>query len=128
MKYYLKKYVDLSYEKAIERVKEELKKVGFGVLTEIDAKATMKAKLNKDMKEYIILGACNPNFAHQALEFQKEIGLLLPCNVIVYLDENNKTVVSAIDPTVALKIVGEDSIVDIASEVKNSLNQVLENL
>lgn len=128
MKYYLKRKVDISYEEAIKKVKSELKKVGFGVLTEIDAKATMKEKLNKDMNEYVILGACNPNFAHQALEFEKEIGLLLPCNIIVYLNDDNETVVSAIDPTVALKIVGDDSIVEIANEVKLSLKQVINNI
>ena len=89
------KEVNLSFEEAIPRVKEELKKEGFGVLTEIDVKKVLKEKLNVDFKKYQILGACNPPFAYQTLQAEEEIGLLLPCNVIIY--ENNKAHLVVLD-------------------------------
>ena len=95
--YGFKKETNLNYEKAIDHVKAELQKEGFGVLTEIDVKATLKKKLDVDYDKYIILGACNPEFAYQALQAETDIGLLLPCNVIVY-EKDNKTVISIIKP------------------------------
>ena len=124
MSYGYSKEVDLSYEDALTRIEEELKERGFGVLTEIDVKATMKKKLDKDMNNYKILGACNPPFAHQALGMEKEIGLLLPCNVIVYTNDDNRTVVSAINANAMLSVVGDDpKIQEVASEVTNRLRE-----
>ena len=97
MNYGISKTLDISYEQAIEKVTEELKKQGFGILTTIDVKETLKKKLDVDFNKYIILGACNPPFAYEALKAEEQIGLLLPCNVIVYKKEG-KTVVSAFNP------------------------------
>jgi len=122
MNYGYSKTVDMTYTEALEKVEAELKERGFGVLTEIDVKATMKKKLDKDMNEYKILGACNPPFAHQALEQEREIGLLLPCNVIVYTNDDGNTVVSAVNAEAMLSIVGEDE------EMQNIAAQVSERL
>ena len=100
--YFFSKTVDSSFGEAIERVTEELKKEGFGVLTEIDVQTTMKNKLDVNFRSYKILGACNPNFAYQALQAEKNIGLMLPCNVIVQDAGDGKTEVAAIDPLVAM--------------------------
>ena len=121
------KKVDLSFNQAIEKTKEELKKEGFGILTEIDVKATLKKKLDADFDDYIILGACNPPFAYKALQAEKEIGLLLPCNVIVYRD-NNETFVSAILPTIAMSMVENDKLKGIAIEVEDKLKKVVDAL
>ena len=104
--YGISKHVDLIYEEAVERVRVTLKEEGFGVLTEIDVKKTLKTKLDADFRNYIILGACNPPIAHQALQTELELGLLLPCNVTVYEADDGKTVVSAIDPIAALGVAG----------------------
>jgi uncharacterized protein (DUF302 family) len=104
MNYGYSKSVELDFDDAVARTKEELKKEGFGVLTEIDVKKTLKEKLDVNYDDYIILGACNPPFAHKALEAEKEIGLLLPCNVIVYR-KDDKTYVSAINPVEAMSVV-----------------------
>jgi len=125
MKYSYKKQTSLSFDEAIEKVKTELTKEGFGVLTEIDVKATMKKKLNVDYENYIILGACNPEFADKALQADKQIGLLLPCNVIVYEDDG-KTFVSAILPSVAMSMVDTQNICDIAQEVEDKLKRVVD--
>jgi uncharacterized protein (DUF302 family) len=124
MQYGFSKTVNLSYEQAIEKVTEELKKEGFGVLTTIDVKETLKKKLDVDFKKYVILGACNPPFAHKALQAEEEIGLLLPCNVIVY-EKENKTVVSIFDPMVMMRVLDNESIKPIAEEVKQRLQRVL---
>jgi len=100
--YNYKKSVTLSYADAVAKVKDELKKEGFGVLTEIDVKQTLKTKLNIDIDDYIILGACNPPLAHQALTAERDIGVLLPCNIIVYV-QGGKTFISAVLPTVQLR-------------------------
>ena len=115
-------------EEAESAVTEALKKVGFGVLTRIDVAATLKAKLDIDKAPYVILGACNPKIAHQALEMEPELGLLLPCNVIVYRDEADRTVISAIDPREMLSVVGRDDMETIAAEVKTLLNEALASL
>lgn len=127
MEYGIKKEVTSSYEEAIEKVKEALSKEGFGVLTEIDVKATLKKKLDVDFDKYIILGACNPNFAYQALQSEQDIGLLLPCNVIVY-EKQNKVYVNAIDPSVAMNFVENDKLSIIANEVRERLVNVIYNL
>ncbi|HZO18575.1 MAG TPA: DUF302 domain-containing protein, partial [Gemmatimonadaceae bacterium] len=110
--------VDLPYETAVARTRDALAKEGFGVLTEIDVRATLKKKLDVDTRPYIILGACNPTFAHQALTAERDIGLLLPCNVIVYeADEPGKSVVAAMDPVEALALTGNEDVRPIADEV-----------
>src|SRR3990172_9264037 len=118
----------LAYPEAVEATKSALQKEGFGVLTEIDVKETIKKKLNKEFRKYVILGACNPPLAYQALTTETEIGLLLPCNVIVYEGKDGKTVVSAQDPEAALSIVGNQAIVPVAKEARERLVRVIESL
>lgn len=118
--------VAADYEHAVERTREELAKEGFGVLTEIDVRATMKKKLDVDFRPYIILGACNPPLAYKALSAERDIGLLLPCNVIVYAgDEPNTSVVAAMDPVEALALAGNESIKPVAEDVRARLERVL---
>lgn len=124
MSYGYKKKVNLPYAQALEKTKEELKKEGFGVLTEIDVKATLKKKLDVDYDNYVILGACNPPFAYQALKSERDIGLLLPCNVIVY-EDGGATYVSAIVPTVAMSMVQNEELGSIAVEVEQKLEKVV---
>jgi uncharacterized protein (DUF302 family) len=128
MSYSISKVVDLTYDEALEKVTDELKKEGFGVLTEIDVKATLKEKLAVDVPKYKILGACNPPFAHKALKAEPDVGLLLPCNVVVYESESGETTVAAINAEAMLSIVGRDDIVPIAQEVNNRLNRVIDNM
>lgn len=125
MHYGFSKMVDMPYEQAIEKVTAELKKEGFGVLTTIDVKETLKQKINVDFKKYIILGACNPPIAHKALQEEEELGLLLPCNVIVY-EKDNKTIVSIFDPLVMQEIIDNENMKPVAEEVKQKLQRVLE--
>ena len=124
MQYGFSKTVDMSYEQTIEKVTAELKKEGFGVLTSIDVKETLKQKINVDFKKYTILGACNPPIAHRALLEEEELGLLLPCNVIVY-EKDNKTQVSIFDPMVMTWIMENDNMKPIATEVQEKLQRVL---
>lgn len=124
MQYGFSKTVDMSFEQAIEKVTVELKKEGFGVLTSIDVKETLKQKINVDFKKYTILGACNPPIAHKALQEEEELGLLLPCNVIVY-EKDNKTRVSIFDPMVMTWIIENDQMKPIATEVQERLQRVL---
>ena len=128
MTYYFAKEIELNFEEAIVRVTEELKKEGFGVLTEIDVKATLKKKLDVDFRNYRILGACNPPFAHQALLAEPHIGLMLPCNVVVQEGENGKTLVSAIDPTASMQAVNNPSLGEVAEQVQSKLQKVIENV
>ena len=128
MSYNISKEVDLSYDEALEKVTDELKKEGFGVLTEIDVKKTLKEKLDVDVSRYKILGACNPPFAHKALQAEPEVGLLLPCNVIVYESENGVTKVAAINAQAMLSIIGRDDIEPIAKEVNDRLKRVIDNI
>lgn len=116
--------VNLSYREAIERTRAALKEQGFGVLTEIDVRQTMKEKLGADFRPYVILGACNPPLAHRALTAELEIGLLLPCNVIVYEDDGG-SVVEVMDPEAALGIVDNPAIEPIAREAKERLQRVI---
>ena len=124
MQYGFSKTVDMPYEQTIEKVATELKKEGFGVLTSIDVKETLKQKIDVDFKKYIILGACNPPIAHKALQEEEELGLLLPCNVIVY-EKDNKTRISIFDPMVMTWIMENDNIKPIATEVQERLQRVL---
>lgn len=119
--------VRLPYEQAVERVREALSAEGFGVLSEIDVRATLKQKLDADFRPYIILGACNPPMALRALTAEQHIGLLLPCNVIVYAaDDEGSSVVAAVDPEVSLGRVGNDALAPLAAEVKARLRRVLD--
>jgi len=124
MHYGFSKTVDLPFGQTIEKVTAELKKEGFGVLTSIDVKETLKQKINVDFKKYTILGACNPPIAHKALQEEEELGLLLPCNVIVY-EKDDKTRVSIFDPLVMTWIVENDQMKSIATEVQEKLQRVL---
>ncbi len=127
MDYNHKKQVNLGYEAAVQKVRDELKKEGFGVLTEIDVKATLKNKLNVDFDKYIILGACNPPFAYEALKAERDIGLLMPCNVIVY-EEGGKTSVAAVKPTMTMTLVGNPKLEKIAREVEGKLNKAIDSV
>ena len=127
MKYGYAKQTPLLFNEAVAKTKEELAKEGFGVLTEIDVKATMEKKLGLDYDNYIILGACSPPFADKALKLEKEIGLLLPCNVIVYEKDENVNV-SAIVPSVAMGMVENPKLNEIAQEVENKLKKVIDGI
>jgi len=127
MEYGYKKKVRGSFEEVLWKTREELTKEGFGVLTEIDVKATLKKKLDADFDNYIILGACNPPFAYQALQAEKDIGLLLPCNIIVYEDAG-EVYVSAIVPTVAMNMVENEKLGSIATEVEKKLKKVVDSI
>lgn len=119
--------VALPYAEAVERTKAALKEQGFGVLTEIDVKATMKAKLGIDFRPYMILGACNPPLAHRALSAELGLGLILPCNVIVYEADDGGSVVEMFDPQVGLGLVGNPALEPIAREAKDRLRTALES-
>jgi len=124
-KYAFGKTVKMSYDEAITRATEALAKEGFGVLTEIDVAATLKKKLGKEIPPYKILGACNPQFAHRALQAEPEIGALLPCNVVVRTGTKGETIVEIMDPGAVLQLVGRPEIAEIAAEVKRRLERVL---
>lgn len=115
----------LPFVEAVERVRNELKADGFGVLCEIDVQATLREKLGEEIEPYLILGACNPPLAHQALEAEPELGVLLPCNVVVY-ERNGTTHISAIDAKRMLSIVGNDELTPIAADVRRRLAAVVE--
>ena len=128
MSYSIGKIVDLSFDEALEKVTEELKKEGFGVLTEIDVKQTLKEKLDVDVSRYKILGACNPPFAHKALQVEPGVGLLLPCNVVVYETDKGEINVSAINAEAMLSVIGRDDVVPIAQEVNQRMKKVIDNM
>lgn len=119
--------LDLPYEQAIEKVTSALKEEGFGVMTEIDVQATLKQKLDVDFRKYMILGACNPSLAHEALKVENEIGLLLPCNVIVYEDDG-KSVVSIVDPVSMFGVVKNPDLDSVAEEARARLQRVIKSL
>lgn len=124
MSYGFSKTIDIPFDAAVEKVTAELQKEGFGVLTTIDVKETLKKKLNVDFKRYKILGACNPPFAHKALQAEEEIGLLLPCNVIVY-EKGKQSVVAAFDPMSMSRIMENPAVEPIAAEVKQRLERAV---
>ncbi len=125
MNYGFSKNIDLPYEKAVDKVTEELKKEGFGVLTSIDVKETLKKKIDVDFKKYIILGACNPPLAHKALESEEQLGLLLPCNVIVY-ENNGGSTVSFFDPMIMTQLIDNEKLKTVAEEVQSKMKKVYE--
>jgi uncharacterized protein (DUF302 family) len=128
MSYYFSKTVGSDFDSAIVNVTNELKKEGFGVLTEIDVKETLKKKIDVDFKKYRILGACNPGLAHQALNAEDKIGIMLPCNIIVEEHENKTVEVSAVDPLASMSAVKNDSLSIIAGQVREKLIRVINNL
>ncbi len=128
MSYYFSKIVDDSFDDAIERVTAHLADAGFGVLTTIDVSATLKKKIDVDFQRYTILGACNPGFAYKALQAENKIGTMLPCNVIVQENSDGKVEVSAVDPMASMMAVQNESLGDVASEVRGMLKNVIEGL
>ena len=129
MSYYISTIVqNKSFDEAIELVTEKLKDEGFGVLTEIDVQGTLKKKIGADFKKYRILGACNPHFAHKALQTEDKLGLLLPCNVVVEEHENGEIEVSAVDPIVSMSAVNNEGLTGLATEVKEKLSSVIDSL
>ena len=120
--------LDASYEDAVSKVTDALKEEGFGVLTEIDVKSTLKKKLGVDFRKYVILGACNPPYAHRTLQADLDVGLLLPCNVIVYETDDKKAYVSAFNPVSALEVIKSDELKKIAEEVSGKLKRVLDKV
>jgi uncharacterized protein (DUF302 family) len=128
MSYYFTKTTSLGYEQALVKAQEELKKEGFGIITEIDVAETLKRKLNVDFRRYKILGACNPSFAHQALQVESRIGTMLPCNVIVQEREDGHTEVSAINPMESMKAVANPQLEQIGSQVAAKLKAVVDRL
>ena len=128
MEYYISTNLKKSFDESIELVTEKLKDQGFGILTEIDVKATMKKKLDVDFYNYKILGACNPPFAHKALQAEDKIGVMLPCNVIVQEKEKGTVEVSAVNPIASMQAVENPALSDIAGEVTNRLKKVIDSL
>ena len=129
MSYYFNKVLKgKNFDEAIEQVTIELKKEGFGILTEIDVKETLKNKIDVDFKKYKILGACNPHFAYKALQSEDKLGIFLPCNVIVEEHENGEIEVSAVDPIVSMGAVKNETLGNLASEVQQKLIKVIDSL
>ena len=128
MNYYINKTTDYTFDEAVDKISLALKEVGFGILTEIDMKATLKNKLDVDRRPYKILGACNPPFAHKALSMEEKIGILLPCNVVVLENEEGKVEVSIMDPAVAMSVVDNPRLESLASVVKEQLELALSNI
>lgn len=128
MDYYFSRIVRLPFDEAISRVTEELKKEGFGILTEIDVKATLKKKLDVDFRDYIILGACNPPFAYKALQAERMIGTMLPCNVIVQETEAGKTEIAAVDPIASMAAIENPKLEGIAGTVRSKLKKVIDSV
>ncbi|MFH1399882.1 MAG: DUF302 domain-containing protein [Nanoarchaeota archaeon] len=127
MEYGYKKRIDMPFAEAVSRVTEELGKQGFGVLTQIDVKATLKKKIGVDLEDYVILGACNPPNAYKALQAEQDIGLMLPCNVVVYV-RGGKTFVSAVLPTVSMGMIRNDSLKAVAIQVESKLKRVVDDV
>lgn len=128
MSYYFSKTVNANFDDVIVKVTEELKKEGFGILTEIDVKETLKKKLDVDFKKYKILGACNPPFAYEALKAEDKIGTMLPCNVIVIEQAPGQIEVAAVDPIASMQAVGNTNLGKVAAEVQSKLKKVVESL
>ena len=128
MAYYFSKTLDISFEDTIKKVTDELKKEGFGILTNIDVRQTLKEKLDVDFRKYRILGACNPSFAYKALQSENKIGTMLPCNVVVQDLGNGRVEVAAIDPVASMQAVTNQDLGEIASQVQSKLKRVIDNL
>ena len=128
MSYHFSKTLHGSWEEVRSKVESALKEEGFGVLTEIDISATFKKKLDVDFRPYVILCACNPNFAHQALQAESHIGTMLPCNVIMQENKDGTIEVSAVDPLVSMQGVQNTSLAEVATQVQTKLKRVIENL
>jgi uncharacterized protein (DUF302 family) len=128
MSYYFNKTISGNFDDVVVKVTEELKKEGFGILTEIDVKETLKKKLDVDFKKYKILGACNPPFAYEALKAEDKIGTMLPCNVIVIEQAPGQIEVAAVDPIASMQAVANPNLGKVASEVQNKLRKVVESL
>lgn len=125
--YGYKKELNLPYDQAVAKAREALAGEGFGVLTEVDVKATLKKKLNVDFDDYIILGACNPPFAYQALQVIKDVGMMMPCNLVVYADKG-KTFAEAVMPTVLMDLVRDDRLKPIAEQIEAKLKKAVDNI
>ncbi len=128
MSYHFSKTLNNDFDTVIEKVTGELKKEGFGVLTQIDVQDTLKKKLDVDFRKYKILGACNPHFAYEALLAEDTIGTMLPCNVIVQERKDGKVEVSAVDPVASMMAIKNDTLVGVAMQVREKLNRVIDNL
>ncbi len=128
MSYYFGTKLSLPFDEAVARVTEELKKEGFGIMTEIDVKDALKKKLDVDFRRYRILGACNPAFAYKALQVEDKIGTMLPCNVIVQESSEGKVEVAAIDPIASMQAIENPSLRSIAEQVRAKLKKVIESL
>jgi len=128
MSYYFSKTLNTTFGEAIEKVTNALKSEEFGILTEIDVQATLKKKLDVDFRPYKILGACNPPFAYKALKAEEQIGLMLPCNVIVYVNDNGETIVSAVDPAASMQAVKNEALGEVAETIQSKLKSVIESL
>ncbi|MDP2755692.1 MAG: DUF302 domain-containing protein [Nitrospirota bacterium] len=128
MSYYFSKILNVSFDEAILKVTDELKKEGFGILTDIDVKEALKKKLNVDFRKYRILGACNPPFAYQALQAEDKIGTMLPCNVIVQELADGSVEVAAVDPVASMQAIENPKLGEIATQVQAKLQKVIENL
>ncbi|MDC6389081.1 DUF302 domain-containing protein [Maribacter sp. PR1] len=126
--YFSTQLKNVTFEEAISKTKEALKKEGFGVLTEIDMKNTLKQKLDVDIKDYKILGACNPSMAYQALQVENKIGTMLPCNVIVQEKEEGNIEIAAVDPAASMQAIKNNALIEIAENVRTKLKQVIQNL
>lgn len=125
--YGYKKQINLPYDQAVAKTREELAKEGFGVMTEIDVKATLKKKLNVDFDDYIILGACNPPFAYQALKVIKDVGVMMPCNLVVYKD-NGQTFVEAVMPTILMNFFQNEQLKPVAEQIEAKIKKVVDSL
>ncbi len=125
MSYHFSKITDLPFDQAVARVREELAKEGFGVLTEIDVQATLKKKIGAEFRPYLILGACNPQFAHRALQAEDKIGTMLPCNVVVQQKPGQGVEVSAVDPVASMAAIHNVDLAGIAGEVRSRLEAVI---
>jgi uncharacterized protein (DUF302 family) len=128
MSYYFTKIVNLSFDEAVQRVTEQLKQEGFGILTEIDVKATFKKKLDVDFRNYRILGACNPPFAYRALQTERMVGTMLPCNVIVQEVNESQTEITAIDPVASMQAIDNPALAEIAGQVQRKLQSAVEKV
>jgi uncharacterized protein (DUF302 family) len=125
MSYYFSKTVNMGFDEAVEKVTKNLKLEGFGVLTQIDVKETLKNKLNVDFKRYLILGACNPPYAYKALQSEDKIGAMLPCNVVVIDQGNGQTEISAVDPVASMMAVTNRGLASVAQEISGKLQKVI---